>query len=87
MSKKDFVKGIELQAKIHAKKEQKVEKGMKALGEKLDELAEEQDAGFELVDVVLHDVADIQNQALYGLTSGKQLKDLDKLFTYHRLYS
>lgn len=77
MSKKDFLKGIEIQAKIHAKKEQKVEKGMKVLEEKLDDLAEEQDAGFELVDVVLHDVADIQNQALYGLTSGKQLKDLD----------
>ena len=77
MSKKDFFNGIELQAKIQAKKEQRVEKGMKILGEKLDELAEEQDAGFELVGVVLQDVADIQNQALYGLTSGKQLKDLD----------
>ena len=77
MSKKDFLKGIEAQAKIQAKREQKVEKGMQVLEEKLEDIAEEQDAGFELVDVVLHDVADIQNQALYGLTSGKRLKDLD----------
>ena len=77
MSKKDFLKGIEAQAKIQAKREQKVEKGMQVLEEKLEDIAEGQDAGFELVDVVLHDVADMQNQALYGLTSGKQLKDLD----------
>ena len=77
MSKKDFLKGIEAQAKIQAKREQKVEKGMQVLEEKLEDIAEEQDAGFELVDVVLHDVADIQNQALYGLTSGKRLKDLN----------
>ena len=53
MSRKDVEKGIEIQARIHAKKEQKVEKGMKVLEEKLEDIAEAQDAGFELVDVVL----------------------------------
>ena len=85
MSKKDFLKGIEAQAKIQAKREQKVEKGMQVLEEKLEDIAEGQDAGFELVDVVLHDVADMQNQALYGLTSGKQLKDLEYFLSLSEL--
>ena len=77
MSKKDFFEGLKAQAKINAKKDQKIEDGLKTVEDKIEGLSEDQDEAFDILDEVLQDVGDIEAQSLYGITSGKRLDELD----------
>ena len=77
MSKKDFFEGLKAQAKINAKKDQKIEEGLKTVEDKIERLSEDQDEAFDILDEVLQDVGDIEAQSLYGITSGKRLDELD----------
>ena len=77
MSKKDFFEGLKAQAKINAKKDQKIEEGLKAIEDKIEGLSEDQEDAFDVLNEVLEDVSDIEVQSLYGLTAGKRLDELD----------
>lgn len=77
MSKKDFFEGLKAQAKINAKKDQKIEDGLKTVEDKIEGLSEDQDEAFDILDEVLQDVGDIEAQSLYGIKAGKRLDELD----------
>ena len=67
MSKKDFFEGLKAQAKINAKKDQKVEEGLKTIEDKIEGLSEDQDEAFDILDEVLQDVGTLKRNPFMEL--------------------
>lgn len=85
MSKKDILKGIEIQAKSDAAKAEKVADGLAVHAGVLNEIKSTQQTVHNKVDVVLQDKCDQEAEILYGLKSNKKVSDLD--YTEQRVLS
>lgn len=85
MSKKDLLKGIEIQAKADAAKAEKVAEGLAVHASVLNNIKDTQQTVHKKVDVVLQDMSDQEANTLYGLKTNKKLSDLD--YTEKRVLS
>lgn len=85
MSKKDIMKGIEIQAKADAAKTEKLANGLAKHAEVLTDIKSKQETVRQNVDVVLQDKRNQEAETLYGLKSKRKISDLD--YTEQRVLS
>ena len=79
MSKKDIKKGIEIQARVDAAKQDKVANGLKKHAEILKEIEADQQEVQEAVGVVLQDKAAEEARDLYGIEITKSPRELGSI--------